>query len=55
MDEPEAIVTRDAKHIVVLGRCLTFREAKNMANDILGKIEYTLIWGNRNSRSDDNE
>ena len=55
MDEPEVIVTRDAKHIMVLGRCLNFGEAKSMANDILGKIEYTLIWGNRNDRRDDNE
>ncbi len=55
MNEPEITVSQDAKHIVVLGRCLTFGEAKSMANDILGKIEYTLIWGNRNDRSDDNE
>ena len=55
MDEPEITVTRDAKHIIVLGRRLTFGEARSMANDILGKIEYTQIWGNRNSRSDDNE
>ncbi len=55
MDEPEVVVTRDAKHIVVLGRCLTFEEASSLANDILGKIEYTHIWGNRNDRSDNNE
>ena len=55
MDEPEITVTQDVKHIVVLGRCLTFGEAKSLANDILGKIEYTLIWGNRNSRRSDNE
>lgn len=53
--ETDAEVSLDAKHIIVLGHCLTFDEAKGMANDILGKIEYTLIWGNRNSRSNNNE
>ena len=55
MDETEATDSLDAKHIWVLGHGLTFEEATGLANDILGKIEYTQIWGNRNDRSDSNE
>lgn len=53
--ETDAAVSLDAKHILVFGHCLTFSEAESLANDILGKIEYTQIWGNRNDRSDNNE
>ena len=55
MDLPEIQVSLDGKHILIGTLPLTFEEAKSLANDILGKIEYTHIWGNRNDRRLDNE
>ena len=51
MDKPEIKVSIDGHHILVGEHRLTLEEAKSKANEILGMIEYTQIWGNRNDRS----
>jgi len=54
-EELEIKVSIDGKHIWISGRCLDFHQARALANKILGIIEYTQIWGNRNDRSKRNE
>ena len=51
MELPEVSVTTDGHHIMIGEYRLTLEEGRSIANEALGKIEFTLIWGNRNDRS----
>ena len=48
--EPEVKISVDGRHIWIDNKCYEFHTAKKMAREVLERIAFEEIWGNRNDR-----